>query len=106
MENLSENLPVARELFDCPCGSKYIKTNKHNHNKTKKHQRYLEGIQGEAVSVIASSEDFTEEEEEEERDYDDVESTIDIKKIMYSIVQKSIEDMIHVYLTDFFENLA
>ena len=33
----------AREKFECDCGGRYTRCHKHQHERSKKHQRWIEG---------------------------------------------------------------
>ena len=43
-KNKDTLLEKKKELFFCPCGGKYIRTHKVRHEKSQKHQKYLENV--------------------------------------------------------------
>ena len=43
-KNIEENRAKRNRLCDCPCGDTYTYSNKKRHERTKKHQDYLQSL--------------------------------------------------------------
>jgi group I intron endonuclease len=72
---VEQNKAILYQKFDCACGGKYVKSTKARHERSKKHQNYINNLTNTDISQSETQEIEDETVEEQISDCDSVQST-------------------------------